>query len=228
MTASAAGQSAGLPNPAAPQPRRHETPGNPFVTRRIRPGVIPFQFPPGLDAAELVQRLAQLNWRAAIRGPHGSGKSTLLAALVPELERRGRRILSFALHDGQRRLPGELLAAFSSDPNTVVVMDGYEQLSRWSRWRLDRLCKRSHSGLLVTTHEATRLAELFRTKTDLELAKRVVGYLLRNVDGLISAADIARAFELNCGDLRETLFSLYDLVEERRLPVEPRSAARRG
>jgi hypothetical protein len=228
LTASADRQSAGALHQPPNSVLQH-APSNPFSTRWTRPGAIPFQFPPGLDAAELVERLAQFNWRAAIRGPHGSGKSTLLAALAAELERRGQRVLSFALHDGQRRLPDELVAAFPNGPQAVVVVDGYEQLSRWSRWRLDRLCQRSQCGLLVTTHEATRFKELFRTRPDLDLAQRVVGDLLRADDGAISSAEIARAFESNCGDLRETLFSLYDLVEQRRPHAAPtHSAARLG
>jgi hypothetical protein len=202
----------------------HVTLSNPFSTRWVRPGMIPFQFAPGCGAAKLTERLALLNWRAAIRGPHGSGKSTLLAALLPEIERRGHRPVQFALHDGQRRLPATLIAAFPCESATIVVLDGYEQLSRWSRWRLDRLCRRSDCGLLVTTHGATRLAELFHTVTDIMLAQQVVKGLLPDDYDVITRQDVADAFTANVGDLRETLFSLYDLVEQRR----PRSVATRS
>jgi hypothetical protein len=189
---------------------------NPFSTRWIRPGAIPYEFPPGCSAIELTERLAQLGWRAAICGPHGSGKSTLLAALVPELRRRGRRPLTFALHDGQRKLPAELIAAFPCHAATIVLVDGYEQLSRWSRWRLDWLCRRSGCGLLVTAHDATRFAELFRTTTDMELAQRIVEHLLGDGDETITPEEVERAFAANDGNLRETLFALYDLFEQRR------------
>ena len=56
---------------------------NPFATRHVRPGAIPFHFPAETSAAQLVARLRELNWRGAIVGPHGSGKSTLLVALAP-------------------------------------------------------------------------------------------------------------------------------------------------
>src|SRR5579859_6457327 len=83
---------------------------NPFSTRCVRPGAIPFRFPPGESAATMVDRLERQGWWGQIVGPHGSGKSTLLAALLPELRRR-RALVTTSLHEDRRRLPLALWAA---------------------------------------------------------------------------------------------------------------------
>ena len=74
---------------------------NPFCTRRISPGAIPYIFPPGENAETLVDRLRQAGWWGEITGPHGSGKSTLLAALTAAIERTGQRTILVALHDAR-------------------------------------------------------------------------------------------------------------------------------
>ncbi len=242
---------------------------NPFSSRRVRPGAIPFHFQPGVDAAALVARLAEIGWRAAIVGPHGTGKSTLFAALLPELQRTRCNVHSVALHDGERRLPAEFAAEIESAFATakrsgnrlIVVVDGYEQLSRWNRWRLRRRCRAITTGLLVTSHADVPLPVLFRTKTDVVLAEKIVSYLLRSITphpqpisrkgrgedaGLdldelvidnsvplsasargargegeiavetISLDDVHATWRRHDGNLRETLFDLYDLFEQRR------------
>ena len=120
---------------------------NPFCTRRVRPGAIPFLFPAGEDAETLVGRLRQNGWWGEIVGAHGTGKSALLATLIPRIELAGRQPLLVELHDGQRRLPLDLDRDSRLRPPTLLVVDGYEQLSRWRRWLLKRLCRRRGWGL---------------------------------------------------------------------------------
>jgi hypothetical protein len=194
-------------------------PNNPFASRRVRPGAIPFQFPSGVDAAELVARLARLEWRGAIIGPHGTGKSTLLATLAPELARARRAVRSITLHNGQRRLPQEFVATLQIDRDGLVVVDGYEQLSCWSRRRLQRRCRAVGAGLLVTAHGSTTLPLLFRTAPDLKLAGRIVDRILAAPEHrtvAIASADVRRAWTKHGGNLREVLFDLYDVCERQR------------
>ena len=87
---------------------------NPFCTRRIRPGAIPYYFPQGKSVETLVDKLEANGWDGQIVGPHGSGKSTLLAAMLPEIARRGKRLVHLELQDGVRELP--LLMVTSSFP----------------------------------------------------------------------------------------------------------------
>jgi hypothetical protein len=192
-----------------------EVRSNPFLTRFVRPGTVPFFFPPGLDAAALVARLREFGWRGAIIGPHGSGKSTLLESLGRELERAGRTVIRFTLHDGQRRLSAPRVDARLWTSDTIIAIDGYEQLSRWSRWRLARRCHRSRCGLLATSHRPTSLPELFRTEVDCDLLERIVARLLEGKERLISCDDVRQVFSRYRDNAREALFALYDLHETR-------------
>ena len=188
---------------------------NPFSTRYVRPGALPFEFSPGESAERLVAALAAQGWRGQIVGAHGSGKSTLLATLLPCLEQRGRSIVRFSLHDGERRLPIDRDQRRALSPSSVLVIDGYEQLNRWSRFKIRLLCRRRRCGLLVTAHTDVRLPLLYRTVGSFEIARRIVGRL-PPAGGRIADSDVRRACQAHRGDLREALFWLYDLYEQRR------------
>ncbi len=191
------------------------TAANPFCVRRVRPGAIPFRFPEGITAAELVARLERNHWWGQLVGPHGSGKSSLLAALIPVVETTGRLVVRFDLHDGQRRLsPGWRSAEIGAD--TLVIVDGFEQLGRLSRFRLKRLCRRRQSGLLVTAHEDVGLGEVYRTDVSPELLEKLVAHLVEGYPPLVGKDDIHRCCNGQLDDVREVLFSLYDLYEQRR------------
>ena len=191
---------------------------NPFCTRRIRPGAAPYCFPSGVTAEDLVERLRENRWRGEIVGPHGSGKSTLLARIIPAIEQAGRQAVLFELHDGQRRLPGDWRRKIESPPSSpppIAVIDGYEQISRWSRFLLKRYCNRRCFGLLVTSHVPAGFPEIFHTSASLEMARQIVDQLMQNEKINISAEIIADLFARHDGDIRELLFDLYDLYEEK-------------
>src|SRR5262245_44900485 len=144
------------------------TPGsNPFSSRWIRPGALPFLFPAGIDVPSLVAQLERNHWWGEIVGPHGTGKSTLLAGLLQAIRGCGRGTLQFELHNGQRRLPVGWRQAVQWSGRGLVAVDGYEQLDRWSRMRLRRLCRRFGSGLLVTAHAPAGFPLLYRTSMNL-------------------------------------------------------------
>jgi ABC-type cobalamin/Fe3+-siderophores transport system ATPase subunit len=192
---------------------------NPFATRFIRPGAVLYLFAEGESASSLVERLAASGWRGQIIGPHGSGKSTLLAALVPAIEATGRRVTLVALHQGERQLPAIDLRALS--PATILVIDGYEQLGWWPRWRVHRLCQRRGAGLLVTAHADCGFPTIYQTQPSAELAQRVVEALLPQGDTTLAHADVAATFEATGGNVRETLFKLFDVYQERQA-IRPR------
>ena len=196
---------------------------NPFSTRYVRPGAIPFVLPPGQTLDGLVQRLQENQWRGAIVGPHGSGKSTLLESLIPRIEAAGKSVRRVALRDGQRRLPDDFeLPAAAEQQSGLVIVDGYEQLGWWARRKLDRMCQQRGWGLLVTVHappDGRSLPELYRTEPSLELLTQLVEHLIRGSDhpqaDRITPADIAQAYAAHPENLREAMFMLYDVAERR-------------
>jgi len=186
---------------------------NPFSTRFIRPGAIPFLFVDGESATSFVEKLRKQHWWGQIIGPHGSGKSTLLETLKPELEAAGRQIVAITLHQGEHRLPP--LAHRSLTPMTELLIDGYEQLSWWSRWRVKSLCHRCRTGLMVTAHTDVGLPTIYRTEPTKGLAEAVVARLIGDDGSIISSDDIATAYEATGRNVRETLFRLYDVFQKK-------------
>ncbi|MBN1590831.1 MAG: hypothetical protein JW888_15065 [Pirellulales bacterium] len=210
---------------------------NPFSTRHVRPGAIPYFFPAGEDVSSVLQRLARNVWQGQIVGPHGSGKSTLLSTLLPAIEKSGKQVTVVALHDGQRRLPPDVLRETSRGKrararrtnmgdqpphgNRLLVVDGYEQLPWWRRYWLERRCRRRGMGLLVTSHRSVGLPEVYRTSIDSQRAERIVARLLSDWPEMIAAEEIVPCLERHGQDLREALFELYDLFEQNRRTKKP-------
>lgn len=186
---------------------------NPFSTRRVRPGAIPFLFPSGQNADILVERLRNAAWWGEIVGPHGSGKSTLLASLIPVIEQTGRKVLAIALHDGQRRMPPMLRRNLQREQPGVLIVDGYEQLSYLSRLCLKWFCRRHAVGLLVTSHVSVGLPDLFRTTVTAEVAANVVSALFAGHPPRPLLEKVPEIMARHGGDLRETLMDLYDFYE---------------
>jgi hypothetical protein len=177
---------------------------------------MPFLFPNSVTTDDLVRKLQTNGWQGAIVGPHGSGKSTLLAMLVPAIEAVGRRAVMVRLCDGRSRLPlsrRELRRLSASD---VLVVDGYEQLGRYPRWRLSRQRRQSGFGLLVTAHGSCNLPELWRTQPSLELVEQLIERCLPTHGGRICRGVVELAWQRHAGNVREIFFELYDQFEARR------------
>ena len=102
------------------------------------------------------------------------------------------------------------------DASAVLAIDGFEQLSLANRFRIKRFTSRRGIGLLVAAHAPVGLPPLWTTATDRDLARRIVGRLLDESEPRIAPEDVDAAFSRHEGNLRETLFALYDLYESRR------------
>ena len=185
---------------------------NPFATRFTRPGAIDFLFGDDESAAALLERLRDNNWWGQIVGPHGSGKSTLLAALAPALEAAGRHVIQVSLHQGEHRLPSMDAELTTS---SQLVIDGYEQLGWFWRRRTKSRCRRAGCGLLVTTHRDLGLPTIYATRPSERLMRDIVARLLPRGGSAITEADVAAAYSSTDGNLRETLFRLFDVYEAR-------------
>ena len=201
-------------------PSRHD---NPFATCWTRPGRIAYRFDAGENAEQLIAKLAAQNWYGAIVGPHGSGKSTLLETLRPAIIDAGKEVQLIALHDGQRRLPADFIPDRIA-PNLLLVIDGYEQLSWFERWRLARRCRRAGCGLLVTAHAPTHYSTQIRMAPDLSLVEQLAADLCTEVSTNITREDAAASHACHGSNVREIFFDLYDRHERRR--HSSRTAAR--
>ena len=116
----------------------------------------------------------------------------------------------------ERRLPLRLQSDPRLRPPVVLVVDGYEQLGRWSRLMLKRFCRRQGVGLLVTAHKSVGLPQLYRTVVTPDLAGQIVGTLLGGREPPFTPEEVSHCLSRHGGDLREVLFELYDLFEQRR------------
>jgi hypothetical protein len=193
-----------------------EASSNPFATRFVKPGALPFVFAAGGTIGDLVARFAANGWRGAIIGPHGSGKSTLLEGLLAELRARNCSVLEYRLHDKQRRLPGSPAREVVRVAAAVIAVDGYEQLGRIARWQLSWLCRRRGVGLLVTAHAPVELPTLYRTGPTPALFQSLVKQLLAGEFSIAWREAAEHVYSQRHGDVREALFDLYDAYEVQR------------
>ncbi|HEY4233376.1 MAG TPA: hypothetical protein VGM76_08110 [Lacipirellulaceae bacterium] len=161
----------------------------------------------------MVARLAAQNWWGEVVGPHGSGKSTLLATLAPRISAAGLSATSIALRNHEGHLPWQVLRRALSLPHPVVIVDGYEQLSQFSRAALRWRCRRSAAGLLVTSHAATGLPLLAQLQPDLLLVEQLVAELTQCRPAAISPTDVAASHACRGSNVRELFFDLYDRHE---------------
>lgn len=189
---------------------------NPFATRFVRPGAIEFLLPEGQTLDSLVDTLDLHGWRGQILGPHGTGKSTLLHSLQPVLVERLRLLAWFTQNNGERSLNVTEADAAQWSSQTLVIVDGYEQLGWLAKRWLTATCDRTSAGLLVTTHTDMGLPTIFATQPSATLLQEVVAELTTLTNGIISADDVSHCYQQHAGNLREALFALYDLYELRR------------
>lgn len=201
--------------------------GNPFSTRHTRPGRIEPLDGDGhpRDVAALLDRLAALGGRAAIRGPHGSGKTTLLEHLARGLEDRGtavERVRLRAWRDGAAGAAADSAAACRAilrcAAGGTVCIDGWEQMGPAAAVA-GALAWLRGCGLVVTTHRRTRLPLLVACDTSPALFAGIVRRLPGHASwagSVIQDADLETSFSRHGGDIRESLYELYDRFEERR------------
>ncbi len=190
-------------------------PSNPFSTRFVRPGAIPYLFPAGQDLPTLLARLARQSWVGQIIGPHGTGKSTLIADLVGALRAAGREPQHYRLRDGIDTFPGWNARTLKLHSQSILIIDGFEQISPWRRWWLRRECRHAGSGLVVTAHTSIGLPDLFRTDVTLDLADQILMHLHRGSTPLVDVHDLEDRLRVRAGNLRDALFDLYDIHERR-------------
>lgn len=108
------------------------------------------------------------------------------------------------------------LAAKSSwrelaSPNHWLILDGYERLSQWSRWRLNRVCLSRNVALTVTSHRVEKLPTLQQCQVSVELAQELIAQSL-GVESPWSDLEIKSLLQQHQGNLREVFFVLFDRI----------------
>jgi hypothetical protein len=188
-------------------------PGNPFATRYTRPGSLPPLDRHGcpLDLAALIARLDGLE-AAALEAPHGHGKSTLLLALAAALDAVGRPTTIVRVR-GWKDAWAACCAVVTAPRRTAVFVDGWEQLGLVA-FPLRLVARGLRRMLLVTSHRPAGLPVLWRCETTPDLLRAIIARLPDH-GGLVDDADVAEAFHRHGGNLRESLYDLYDRVERR-------------
>ena len=125
---------------------------NPFRTSRLL--ALPVHW--GDEAPEtLLARWHAAGRLGALVGPHGTGKTTRLRALAERLAAEGWRIVWIQWHEDGATTPADWRAALATaDSNTVLCLDGSENLGLLAAYRLRRYTRRA-GGLLATRHRAS-------------------------------------------------------------------------
>jgi hypothetical protein len=179
---------------------------NPLAVART--DSLAFQFERGCWESAL-EKLSQLQFRAAIVGPKGSGKTTLLEQLQ-------LRLLAMGYHCALRRAPSArveqaiLLANAKELPsNSLLLLDSAEQLSRSNRRALLRESECRNLGLVVTTHRAEFLPTWIECRTSPELMHSLLEQLLP-ADRSKWEPLANEAFRKHQGNIREVFRELYD------------------
>ncbi|MCS7236969.1 MAG: hypothetical protein NZ899_01710 [Thermoguttaceae bacterium] len=213
--------------------RAHES--NPFSAERIRPGALPFFFPAGVTPASLWEQFRQSGYRGQIVGPHGSGKTSLLKALIagPPWKDFLGNVYFLRNRNELTDLADEERCAFKPDrlwtkirsmtAGSLVIVDGFDQIRFAGRLLFILQARYRRLKFLATTHRPFLLPTILRLNPDLDLAYEIARHCLseaarwRLAHGLnpinIPAELVHKLyFEAN-GNIRELLFSLYDVYE---------------
>lgn len=182
---------------------------NPFSTCFTRPGSISFRFTEGNSVESLCHQLAKPRAQGAIVGPHGSGKSTLLEMLSSSWSSVGLIEQRVRLTASRKRenIPWEMLG-----DGSLLVIDGFEQLS-WGQQRWVRFyCWRMGLRLLVTCHVNCGVPVLLRTEASWPLALELASQLLA-CDATSYENELHAIWLEDPGNIRDFFFRLYHWCE---------------
>jgi len=192
---------------------------NPFSTRFIQPGAIEYGFfgkqsIDGLAAAVLAARSPSL-----ICGPHGSGKSTLIASLISEFHRlKGSREIHHVRFSSENRASSAIRCSIKKwSERSVVVLDGYEQISLWSHIWIRWVVVARKLQLIATAHRPIPgFRVIWRTSVDERSSAWILEQLLVSHSHAVSVHQLLdteawrESRALHGQNMRESLFDMYD------------------
>ena len=197
---------------------------NPFSTRFVQPGAIPW-LATDISLRAVLFRLYDVDNRAIICGPHGSGKSTILSHLASVAQREGLKVHCLRIRSWIDAIRVMRVFATINPKQSLVSVDSWELLGFLGGF----LCQfADFRGLcvVVTVHERpwwNNWPVLLHTKADDKTFRLLVHELMTKYAGSktieFSGAMLRDVFQRHSGNLREGFFELYDHYERQsRIP----------
>jgi hypothetical protein len=107
-------------------------------------------------------------------------------------------------------------AALFQASRVLVIVDGFEQLGWFDRWRLKSFCRRRGAGLLVTSHRPCGIGPLIRVSPSRKLIGQLVADLWQDVSSDVTAKELDASYACHGSNVREIFFDLYDRHERLR------------
>ncbi len=200
---------------------------NPFASRYLQPGQMPyFVASESIDSANATSKLYNLiiaeilaasPKRFAIVGPHGTGKSTLLCNLISHLQQH--RNCHLVRLTASNACPDSLWKCCRLlDHQSILAIDGFEQLRTWNRLFLRYIQFRKKSVLLITAHrKLAQFRTVYETVSSPVIDELVVEALLagrsQKAEELFCSRTWIDAKKNHGSNLRECLFDAYDWFE---------------
>lgn len=186
---------------------------NPFATRFTRPGAIVPLDGEGvpLDLDSLLARLATLGGSGSIEGLHGRGKTTALLALADHAARHGRAVAVLRVRS-VRDLAEVCRSLIRLAPGGTLFVDGWESLGRIPGRVIRLLVGLRACHLVVTSHGPAGLPVLMQCRTSPRLLRMILTHLPATA-ATLDGQEVDEAFFRHQGNLRESLYDLYDRFE---------------
>lgn len=191
---------------------------NPFSTRFIRPGAIPW-LSTSTSLSSLLLRLCSIDNRAIICGPHGSGKSTILSHLVSIAKRQGLNVHCLRISSWLDVIGVIRLFATIHPKQSLVAIDSWELLG-FLGWFLCQIADFRGVCVILTVHEVpwwNRWPVLLHMEADAKTFHQLVHKLMakssRSKNIKFSRAMLHDVLQRNSGNFREAFFELYDHYE---------------
>jgi hypothetical protein len=181
---------------------------NPFRTDRVL--TVRYRLS-GMTWEELIERLAEMNYRAALVGSEGSGKTTLLEDLEPRIRARGFNVKHLRLDRTTREFPRGFFKQFFAEMSRrdVILFDGADLMSRFVWPWFKRRAKRA-AGLVITSHRRGMLPTLVECSTTPALLDEIITEILGEESNILRPLT-PTLFTKHRGNLRAALRELYDL-----------------
>ena len=194
---------------------------NPVATRFTQPGeIVPVNVSGKcIDLGECLHNLDQCGRIGAIVGPHGSGKTTVLSRIYDEALRGNHSVTRYSLRNTTwQDLQRVARILLQSKPDDLLLLDSWERMSRTVGSVVCRLAVSRGCRLVVTSHRVMSIPVLMTCQVSLKSFLAIIKQLPNSrlwLGSLIMQKDIETAFESYQPNLREALFRLYDVFEDR-------------